>query len=101
MPASTSLQWQQIPGSPCVLRSSPAASVHTAPASAGSPAFVAAAQLCRHIFRNFGDAWVVVVLVERLEQIQLGVFLDLDTQVVQLLDGRIAGKEIGGTRARR
>lgn len=38
-------------------------------------------------------------LWKRLEQIQLGVFLDLDPQVVQLLDGRIAGKEIGGTRA--
>ena len=33
------------------------------------------------------------------EQIQLGVLLDLDAQLVQTLDGRVAGKEVLRTRA--
>ena len=34
------------------------------------------------------------MLVECLEQIQLGIFLNLHAQVVQLLDRRVAGQEV-------
>ena len=34
------------------------------------------------------------MLVEGLEQVQLGIFLDFHAQVVQALDGRVAGQEV-------
>ena len=34
------------------------------------------------------------MLIEGLEQIQLGILLNLNSHIVQLLNGRVAGKEI-------
>ena len=60
---------------------------------------VAGAKLGGHVRNHLGDAGVVRVLVEGFKEIQLGVFLDLHAQVVQLLDGRVAGQEVQGARA--
>ena len=35
--------------------------------------------------------------MERLEEVELGIFLDLNAQIVQLLNGRVAGEEVRGT----
>ena len=47
-----------------------------------------------HICHNIRDSRVTLMLVKGLEQIQLRVFLDLHTQIVKLLDRRIACQEI-------
>ena len=59
---------------------------------------VARAELLLHIRDDFGDALVARVLVEGLEKVELAVLLHLDAQVIELLDGRVAGKEVHGTR---
>ena len=47
-----------------------------------------------HIGADLGNAGVIGVFFVRNQQIQLGVFLDLNAQLIQALDGRIAGKEV-------
>ena len=48
-----------------------------------------------HIRSNLSDSLIVFVLLIGLEQIQLGLFLNLDVQVVQLLDRSVACQEVG------
>ena len=57
---------------------------------------VAGAQLLLHLLHLGGDPLVPLVLLEGLEEIQLGVLLNLHAQVVELLDGRVAGQEVQG-----
>ena len=61
---------------------------------------VALAQLRLHILYHIRDSRVSLMLVEGLEEVKLGVLLDLHAQVVQLLDGRVAGQEIKGSRSK-
>ena len=61
--------------------------------------FIPRAQLLFHVRNHFGDTLVARMLVERLEEIELAVLLDLHAEVIQLLDGRVAGEEVGGTRS--
>ena len=49
-----------------------------------------------HVSAHVGDPGVALMLFIGHQQIQLAVFLDLHTQVVQALDGGVAGKEILG-----
>ena len=60
--------------------------------------FVSGAQLCLHLLHNLWDARVACVPVKGFKQIQLGVFFDFYAEVVQLLDGSVAGKEVERTR---
>ena len=59
---------------------------------------VARAELLLHIRDDFGDAGIVCMLVERFEEVELAVLLHFDAQIVELLDGRVAGKEVHGAR---
>ena len=54
----------------------------------------ALAHLGSHIGADLGNAGVIGVFLVGNQQIQLGVFFDLHAQLIQALDGRIAGKEI-------
>ena len=60
---------------------------------------VALAELRLHVGHDFGDAGVAGVLVEGLEEVELGVFLDLHAHVVELLDRGVAGEEVHRSRA--
>ena len=60
---------------------------------------VVRAELLGHVGRDFCDARIVRVVVKGREQVQLGVLLDVDAQVEQGLDGRVAGDEVVGARA--
>ena len=55
---------------------------------------VAAAKLCLHVLNHVRNAGIVGMLVECVEQIQLGVLLDLNADVVKLLDWSITCKEV-------
>ena len=59
----------------------------------------ALAHLGGHVGADFGDAGVVLVGLVAYQQVQLAVFLDLHTQLIQALDGGVAGKEVLGARA--
>ena len=52
------------------------------------------AHLGGHVGADVRDARVARMLFVGNEQVKLGVFLDLNTQLIQTLDGRIAGKEV-------
>ena len=54
------------------------------------------AHLRRHLGAHAGDAGVARVLLVAHQQIQLGVFLHLHAQLVQALDGGVAGKKVLG-----
>ena len=56
--------------------------------------FVAFAQLFFHIRHNIRDSRITRMLVERLKQIQLRVFLNLHAQIVKLLNWRVARQEV-------
>ena len=58
---------------------------------------VSGAKLRFHIRNHGRDSLVSRMIVEGLKQIQLGIFLDLNAQVEELLDGRVAGHEISRT----
>ena len=47
-----------------------------------------------HLFHDLRDTGIAFMLVERLEQIQLGVLFDLHAQVVQLLDRCVTSQEV-------
>ena len=47
-----------------------------------------------HIGADLGNAGVIGVFFVGNQKIQLGVFLNLNAQLIQALDGRIAGKEV-------
>ena len=55
---------------------------------------VACAQLSCHLSNLSGDSCITCMLVECFEQIQLGVLLDLNAQVVKLFDGSVTSKEV-------
>ena len=55
---------------------------------------VAFAKFFLHISDDFGDTGIVLMIVIGSEEIQLGILLDLSTEIVKLLDGSVAGKEI-------
>ena len=55
---------------------------------------MALAHLGGHVLADLLDAGVARVLFVGDEQVQLGVFLDLNTQLIQALDGGVAGKEV-------
>ena len=59
----------------------------------------ALAHFLLHILADGGDARVARVGLIRDEQIQLGVLFDLHTELVEALDGRVAGEEVLRTRA--
>ena len=59
---------------------------------------VACAKLCSHIGSYFRNAGIAGMLVKCLKKIQLRVLLDFNAQVVELLDGCVAGKEIQRSR---
>jgi len=59
---------------------------------------LALAHLLGHVLADSRDARVVLMLLVGDQQVQLGVLLDLDTQLVQALDRRIAGEEVLRTR---
>src|SRR5699024_261526 len=54
----------------------------------------ALAHLGGHVGADVGDAGVVGVLLVSHQQVQLAVLLDLDAQLVQPLDGGVAGKKV-------
>ena len=47
-----------------------------------------------HIGADVGNAGVIGVFFVENQQVELGVFLNLDAQLIQALDGSIAGKEV-------
>ena len=47
---------------------------------------IAFAKFCFHLCYLSRDSWVIVMLLKCLKQIKLGVFLDLNTKVIQWLD---------------
>ena len=55
---------------------------------------IAFSQFLFHLPDNAGNPLIPVMLMKGLEQIQFRILLDLHPQVIQLLDGGIAGKEI-------
>ena len=57
------------------------------------------AHLGFHLVHNAGDAGVALVSIVRYQQVQLGVLFDLNAQLVQALDGGVAGEEVLGTGA--
>ncbi len=57
------------------------------------------AELLRHVVRDAGDAFVPLVRAVGDQKVQLGIFLDFDSQVVQRLDGRVAGEKVLRARA--
>jgi len=59
----------------------------------------ALAHFLLHILADGGNARIARMGLVGNEQIQLGVLLDLHAQLVQALDGRVAGKEVLRTRA--
>ena len=59
----------------------------------------ALAHLLGHVGADLGDAGVVLVGLVGHQQIQLGVLLDLHADLIQALDGGVAGKEVLGTGA--
>ena len=56
--------------------------------------FVAGAQLLLHLFYLGGNSFIPFMFLKSFKEIQLGVLLDFHTQIIQLLYGRVAGKEI-------
>ena len=62
---------------------------------------VACTKLLFHLFGHFRNTGISGMLIEGFEQIQLGVLLDLNTQIVQLFDRCVAGQEILRTRSKR
>ena len=60
---------------------------------------VALAELFFHVFDDLRDTRVALVLIERLKEVELGVFFNLNTEVVKRLNGRVAGEEVQRTRA--
>ena len=59
---------------------------------------VAVAELLRHIQGHCRDSLISRMLIKCLKQIELGIFLNLDTQLIELIDGCVAGKEVLRTR---
>ncbi len=59
---------------------------------------VALAQLALHIGDDLGDALVARMLVVLNQQVQLGILLNLNAQIVQRLYGSIARDKVVGTR---
>ena len=59
------------------------------------------AHLGGHVGADVRDARVARMLFVGNEQVKLGVFLDLNTQLIQALDGGIAGEEVLRARGRR
>ena len=59
----------------------------------------ALAHFLLHILTNGGNTRIARMGLVGNEQIQLGVLLDLHAQLVQALDGRVAGEEVLRTRA--
>ncbi len=57
-------------------------------------AVAAGAQLGGHVLHHSGNARVAMMGLVGHQQIQLGVLLDFDAQVIEALDGRVAGEEI-------
>ena len=55
---------------------------------------VTGAQLVSHFLNLCGDSLISGMLVEGLKQIQLGVLLDLNAEIVKLLDRCITCKEV-------
>ena len=62
---------------------------------------VARAQLGLHLRDLRRDARVALVLLVRLEQVELGVLLDVDAQLKQRRDRRVAGQKVKWPRAER
>ena len=60
---------------------------------------VALAQLLLHVRLYLGDSGVARMGVEGREKVQLGVFLNLHPQLMELEDRSVAGQEILGTGA--
>ena len=58
---------------------------------------IVAAQFFFHFLHLGGDAGIVGMLVVGRQQIQLGIFFHGHAQIVQRLDGRVAGQEVIGT----
>ena len=59
----------------------------------------ALAHLGGHVGAHLGDALIARVGLVAHQQVQLGVFLDLHAQLIQALDGGVAGEEVLGTGA--
>ena len=57
---------------------------------------LALAHFLGHVGAHIGDAGVAGVLLVGDQQVQLGVFLNLHTQLVQAVDGGVAGEEVLG-----
>ena len=55
---------------------------------------VAFAQFLLHVCHNIRDSRVSLMLIKCFKQIQLGVFLNLHTQIVKLLDRCVACQEV-------
>lgn len=53
---------------------------------------IACSQLLFHIFYDIWNTGIALMFFERLKQIQLRIFLDFNTQVIELLDRRIAAR---------
>ena len=51
-------------------------------------------QLGSHILYHLVDTWVAGMLLERLQQVELRVLLNLDIQVIEGTDRSVAGKEV-------
>ncbi len=60
---------------------------------------LALAHLGGHVGTDVGDAGIVGMGLVGDQQVQLGVLLDLHAQLIQTLDGGVAGEEVLGTRA--
>ena len=60
---------------------------------------VALAELFFHVFDDLRDTRVALVLIERLKEVELGVFFNLNAEVVKRLNGRVAGEEVQRARA--
>ena len=56
----------------------------------------ALAHLLAHVRADLGDPGIVGMLLVGHQQIQLGVLLDLHAQLIQALDGGVAGEEVLG-----
>ena len=59
---------------------------------------IAFAQLFLHILCHLRNTWVSFMVFKGLEKVQLRVFFNLDSQVIQSLDRSIAGQEVLRTR---
>ena len=61
--------------------------------------FVAFTQFGGHICHNSRNTGIIFVCIESHQQVEFGIFLTFDSQIIQWLDRRITGVEIGGPRS--